>query len=151
MKKVLVDINVILDCLNHRNTFETAAEIIDLCETKAAAGFVGAHEITTLSYFLNKSDKDTARVKTTILNILDIFSVIPIAGNVLREALLSPVTDYEDAVLEVSALAEKLDHIITRNLSDFADSRVPALTPEEFLDTFPTVPPDQRAFPDTRS
>jgi hypothetical protein len=135
MKKALVDINVILDCLNQRNAFEAAAAIIDLCETKTVAGFVGAHEITTLSYFLNKTDKDTARVKTTLLNILDIFSVIPIADNVLREALISPVTDYEDAVLEVSALAEKLDCVITRNLSDFADSRVPALTPEEFLDT----------------
>jgi predicted nucleic acid-binding protein len=135
MKKVLVDINVILDCLNQRNFFETAAAIIDLCETKAAAGFVGAHEITTLSYFLNKTDKNAARVKTTLLNILDIFSVIPITGNILREALLSPITDYEDAVLEVSALGKKLDCIITRNLSDFADSRVPAFTPEEFLDT----------------
>ncbi|GHV18048.1 twitching motility protein PilT [Fibrobacterales bacterium] len=139
MKKVLVDINVILDCLNQRNNFETAAEIINLCEEKEAIGFVGAHEITTLSYFLNKSDKDTARVKTTLLTILDIFSVIPIAGNVLREALLSPINDYEDAVLEVSALAEKLDFIITRNLSDFTDSRVSALTPEEFLDMRRTI------------
>jgi hypothetical protein len=139
MKKALVDINVILDCLNQRNAFETAAAIIDLCETKTVAGFVGAHEITTLSYFLNKADKDTARVRPTLLNILDIFSVIPIADNVLREALISPIADYEDAVLEISALAERLDFIITRNLSDFTDSRVPALTPEEFLDMMRTV------------
>ena len=139
MKKALVDINVILDCLNQRDSFETAAAIIDLCETNTVAGFVGAHEITTLSYFLNKSDKDSARVKTTLLNILDIFSVIQISDTVLREALLSPVADYEDAVLEISAHTEKLDNIITRNLSDFANSRVPALTPEEFLEMLKTV------------
>ena len=77
------------------------------------------------------------------MNILDIFSVIPITGNILREALLSPITDYEDAVLEVSALAEKadfgqIDCIITRNLYDFTDSRVTALATEEFLDTLDT-------------
>jgi hypothetical protein len=96
---------------------------------------------------LNKSDKDSARVKTTLLNILDIFSVIPISDTVLREALLSPIADYEDAVLEISAQTEKLDNIITRNLSDFANSRVPALTPEEFLEMLKT---EQENIPDNQ-
>jgi hypothetical protein len=138
MQKVLVDINIILDCLNQRNFFEAATTVIDFCETQTLLGFVGAHEITTLSYFLNQTDKNMARVRKILLNILDIFSVIPIDDDILREALTSPLTDYEDAVLEVSAVAENLDCIITRNLSDFVKSRIPALTPEAFLDALPT-------------
>jgi hypothetical protein len=41
--------------------------------------------------------------------------------------------DFEDAVVATSAEAAGCEVIITRNLTDFASSPVPALTPEEFL------------------
>jgi hypothetical protein len=45
----------------------------------------------------------------------------------------SPINDYEDAVIEMSSIKEKIDYIITRNISDFKLSRVDATTPTEFL------------------
>ena len=52
MKKVLIDLNIILDFLNKRNFHEEAANIINMCVEKKLFGFIAAHEITTLSYFL---------------------------------------------------------------------------------------------------
>lgn len=43
------------------------------------------------------------------------------------------VNDFEDAVVEVSSMKKKVDYIITRDMSDFASSRVKAVTPSQFL------------------
>lgn len=40
---------------------------------------------------------------------------------------------YEDAVQSITAERIKADYIITRNTKDFRDSKVRALTPEEFF------------------
>ncbi len=41
--------------------------------------------------------------------------------------------DFEDALQAVSAEACGADWLVTRNVADFSQSRVPALTPKDFL------------------
>lgn len=133
MKKILIDLNIILDFLSKRKFHTEAAHLIDLCITKTLTGYMCAHEVTTLSYFLLKEKGNSSKVINTIRDIMDIFTIIPINESILREALLSPIPDYEDAVIDVSARTLQLDCIITRNLSDFKLSRLPVYTPEAFL------------------
>ena len=123
MKKVLIDLNIILDFLNKRNFHEEAANIINMCVEKKLFGFIAAHEITTLSYFLLKEKKDKNKAADIISALLDMFNIIPIDEKILREALFSPVKDYEDAVIEVSAVKNSIDYIISRNLGDFKSAR----------------------------
>ncbi|MCL6336666.1 PIN domain-containing protein, partial [Pectobacterium carotovorum subsp. carotovorum] len=104
MKKVLIDLNIILDFLNKRNFHEEAANIINKNNKKKLFGFIAAHEITTLSYFLLKEKKDKNKATDIISALLDMFNIIPIDEKILREALFSPVKDYEDAVIEVSSV-----------------------------------------------
>jgi hypothetical protein len=68
-----------------------------------------------------------------ILDFLNIFTVVPVDKTLLSDALNSPITDYEDAVIEVSALRHSVDCIITRNIKDFKLSRIPCFTPKQFL------------------
>ena len=133
MKKVLIDLNIILDFLNKRNFHEEAANIINMCVEKKLFGFIAAHEITTLSYFLLKEKKDKNKAADIISALLDMFNIIPIDEKILREALFSPVKDYEDAVIEVSAVKNSIDYIISRNLGDFKSARVQVFTPEQFF------------------
>ena len=133
MKKVLIDLNIILDFLNKRNFHEEAANIINMCVEKKLFGFIAAHEITTLSYFLLKEKKDKNKATDIISALLDMFNIIPIDEKILREALFSPVKDYEDAVIEVSAVKNSIDYIISRNLGDFKSARVQVFTPEQFF------------------
>lgn len=133
MKKILIDLNIILDFLNKRNFHQEAAQLINLCVEKSIAGYICAHEITTLSYFLLKEQKDKTKVVNTLSLLLDIFNIISMDEVILRSALISPITDYEDAVIEVSAMKNNIDYIITRNISDFKLSRIPSLTPEQFF------------------
>ena len=133
MKKVLIDLNIILDFLNKRNFHEEAANIINMCVEKKLFGFIAAHEITTLSYFLLKEKKDKNKAADIISALLDMFNIIPIDEKILREALFSPVKDYEDAVIEVSSVKNSIDYIISRNLGDFKSARVQVFTPQQFF------------------
>ena len=48
-------------------------------------------------------------------------------------ALHNGMSDYEDAVMSETAYRIKADYIITRNEKDYSKSKVPAITPGEFL------------------
>ena len=133
MKKVLIDLNIILDFLNKRNFHQEAARLINMCAENVLTGYICAHEVTTLSYFLFKEQKDKNKVVTTISTLFDIFQIIPIDETILKASLLSPITDYEDAVIEVSAVRFNIDYILSRNISDFKLSRIPTYTPEQFF------------------
>ncbi|MCD1655943.1 PIN domain-containing protein [Treponema zuelzerae] len=133
MKKILIDLNIILDFLNKRNFHVEAAQVINMCVEKKISGYICAHEVTTLSYFLLKDQKDKTKVINTITALLDIFNIIPIDETILRDSLISPISDYEDAVIEVSSMKSNIDYIISRNISDFKSSRIPTYTPEQFL------------------
>ena len=133
MKKVLIDLNIILDFLNKRNFHQEAARLINMCAENVLTGYICAHEVTTLSYFLFKEQKDKNKVVTTISTLFDIFQIIPIDETILKASLLSPITDYEDAVIEASAVKFNIDYILSRNISDFKLSRISTYTPEQFF------------------
>jgi predicted nucleic acid-binding protein len=133
MIKILIDLNIILDFLNKRNFHVEAAQLINMCVEKKISGYICAHEVTTLSYFLLKEQKDRTKVINTITALLDIFNVIPVDETILRDSIISPISDYEDAVIEVSSMKSNIDFIISRNISDFKSSRIPTYTPEQFL------------------
>jgi len=135
MRKVLIDINIILDFLNKRNFYELAKQIIQLCYDKKIKGYVCAHEITTLSYFLEK-DRESEIVNKILISIMDIFTIISIDENILRNALKSQIKDFEDAVIEVSSLQNEVDCIVSRNKEDFAKSKIPCLEPADLLANF---------------
>ncbi|GMO43717.1 MAG: PIN domain nuclease [Termitinemataceae bacterium] len=133
MRTVLIDLNIILDYLGKRNGWEKVAEFFKLVVTKKIKGFVCAHEITTLSYFLSKEKLDRTNIKKIISVIMRRFEIIEVSKEILNNALYSTINDYEDAVIEVSAKEKNIDYIITRNIKDFKQSQIKALLPEEYL------------------
>ncbi len=133
MKKVLIDINIIIDLLNKRNDHESAAKIFDLCTTKKINGFLCSHEITTLSYFLEKFKYQLDQRNLIITKLLDVFSIIPATEQILRDSLHSAINDYEDAVIESCARAENIDFIITRNIKDFKNGKTACCNAAEAL------------------
>lgn len=123
MKKVLLDLNIILDMLNKRMDHESALLIFDFCVKKKVKGYICSHEVTTLSYFLEKQKYDVIKRNKIINNLLDHLSVLTAHEKILRKALVSDIGDYEDAVIDELALNEQIDYIITRDLKDFKDSK----------------------------
>jgi len=133
MKKIVIDINILMDFLFKRTGHEKVLEIFINCTTGALKGFVCAHEITTLYYFLNKSIKDKNKIRLSLSGIMNQFTVIEVNETILNKSLYSDIDDYEDAVIEVSASLNNIDYIVTRNMKDFKNSRVKAITPDELI------------------
>jgi len=137
MKTILVDLNIILDYLEDRDGCEKAGELFAKCFQRKLKGYVCAHEITTLSYYLWKTHKNRTENMKIISRIMQIFDVIEIGKKILEKSVLSNITDFEDAVIVESAIEKKVDCIITRNKKDFINSPIPVMLPEEYLTSFP--------------
>jgi len=131
--KVLFDTNVVLDLLLDRVPHaQTAAVLFSHVESGRSSGCVVATTITTVHYFVEKyRAKQTAR--TAIRDIISIVDVAQVDRLVIDKAIVSSVTDFEDAVLDEAACRCGANAIITRNLRDFKRARVPAYEPEMFL------------------
>lgn len=74
---------------------------------------------------------DTAR--RIVAKLLIALRVCPVDESVLRSALNSSFTDYEDAVQHHAATASLLDAVITRNTKDYKAATLPVFTPTDFL------------------
>ena len=131
--KVLIDANIILDVLEKRQLhFEASAAVWKLCETEQIEGFISALSFANLVYVLRKelSAGDIEDVLTKLGLIFD-FTALEVSD--IQKAAELRWKDFEDAIQSVSAERIKADYIITRNVRDYKESRIPAFTPEEFL------------------
>jgi predicted nucleic acid-binding protein len=132
--KVLIDTNIILDVLCKRLDFyEDSAKIFKLCEIKRISGIISALSIPNIMYILRK-ELDAEKIKEILDMLFLIFSVVDLKADDLKKAADMKFGDYEDAVQSACAARIKANYIITRNIRDFTESRVPAIKPAEFLE-----------------
>ncbi|MBD2385131.1 PIN domain-containing protein [Cylindrospermum sp. FACHB-282] len=133
MKRVLFDSDVLLDILAQRQPFVVAsARALNTVMQKQVQGFVSGHAVTNIFYILRRQiGSETARklIETLLQNI----QIASVTHEVIRQALKSPIKDFEDAVTSAAAMATGLEIIVTRNKADFVASSVPAMLPEELL------------------
>ena len=131
MKKVLLDLNIILDLLTKRMDHESAVKLFDYCAKKKAQGYVCSHEITTLAYFLTKEKFNKFKRNSILSKLLDHLRILTANEKALRNALTSQIEDYEDAVIEELSYQESIDFLVTRDLKDFKKSRKKVYTAAE--------------------
>ena len=130
--KVLIDTNIILDVLCQRpGLFEDSTEIFKLCEVGKVSGIVSALSVPNLVYIMRK-ELDAEKIQEILDRLSLIFYIADLKADDLRKAADINFKDYEDAVQSACAVRMRADYIITRNVKDFAGSRV-ALKPSEFL------------------
>lgn len=133
MKRVLFDSDVLLDVLLNRQPFVIAStQALDLIPTQQVEGFLAGHAVTNIYYILRRQlGSNTAHEK--LASLLELIQVAQVTDQVIRAALQSPMADFEDAVTSAAADAASLELIVTRNLSDFALSTIPAISPKDLL------------------
>jgi len=126
-------LNVVLDVVQKREPHYAASAAVLACVvTGQCQGALPAHAVTTL-YYLVVRYQNKKKAGETVSWLLRYFDIAPVGHEELLRAHALQWPDFEDAVVAVSAAAACCDWIVTRNLRDFADSPVPAVTPEEFL------------------
>ena len=131
--KWMVDLNVVLDVLQHREPFYGAsARVLSKIVRGEASGCLPAHAVTTIHYIVRRH-VDLTAADDAIDWLLANLEVEPQGPGTFVRARSLPFKDFEDAALASAAEAAGCTQIVTRNVADFADSPVPALTPEELL------------------
>lgn len=131
MKRVLLDVNVVLDVLLDRKPFaSSAAAVWSAVEEGRAEGLVSAHAVTTIHY-LNAREVGPRQARDTTEALLSVFEVAGVDGTVMRAALALGWNDFEDAVTAAAARRAKCDALVTRNPRDFKSSPVRLLAPAE--------------------
>jgi predicted nucleic acid-binding protein len=132
--RVLFDTNVPLDNILKREPFyKTAVKLLTMCENGYFDGYVSASAVTDMYYIACRQLKDKEAALEGIKTLLSIVSVAAVSDGEIRRALDLSWDDFEDAVQYAAGERVGVDSIVTRNGGDFADSAVPALSPEAFL------------------
>lgn len=133
MKKVLFDTNIILDiALKRHQFFEHALELFGLIDRKIIIGNITASSITDI-YYISKKERGHTDAINFIKNLVEVVEVIGVDKRVILNALDSAMKDFEDAVQVSASELSEVEIIITRNRSDFANTFLKVMTPQEFL------------------
>lgn len=130
----LVDTNVFLDAILQRIPFSTDSEkVLAASEIEAFEGYCCATSLTDIFYIVRK-ELGVESARKSIETILRTARVAPVNRTTISGALDPRFTDFEDGVICEAAREIGASCIVTRNLSDFTASHVPAMTPSDFLE-----------------
>ena len=135
--KVLIDTNVIIDILEHREPFfQDSYRLLQLGLQGQLDALMSAGAVTDVYYIINRSIHDAGKAKEKILSLKALIIICDTTALDINTALTLNMPDFEDAVIAAIAKREKADYIVTRNEADYTDSPVPAISPNRFLKQF---------------
>jgi len=132
--KIVIDTNIVLDVLLNRTEFLQASHnILKLSAQNKVTGILTTNTITDMFYVLRKNSKDALKSRQAIAQLIKLVTLEAIVPADISLALTSDISDLEDAIVCFAAKRIKADYIVTRNISDFINSPVSAITPADFL------------------
>ncbi len=136
MRKIFLDTNIVIDLLSRRQPFyEEAADIFSLADKKEIELSVSSLTIANTSYVLLKQI-DGNRAKAILRKLRLILRILPLDDKIIGLALNDDTfSDFEDALQYFTALENGKEMIITRNLKDFKNSKIPTFTAKQFIET----------------
>ena len=131
--RFLVDANILLDVLMNRQPHVTdSANIWKLCETGQAEGYISSLTFANLIYIMRK-EINPKGIEIILDKLSLIFHFADLTSSDLISAAKLQWNDFEDAVQCVTAKRLNADYIITRNVKDFKESDIIAITPTNML------------------
>ena len=132
--RVLIDTCVIMDAVQSREPFAQDAQAILLAAAnQRIMGCVTAKEMTDIYYLTHRCTHDREATKTLMGRLGVLLDILDTTQSDVRRALASDISDFEDAVMAETALRERMDCIVTRNLPDFSRFPVPVYAPHDLL------------------
>jgi predicted nucleic acid-binding protein len=131
--RVLFDVNVLLDVIEHRQPhIGYSGPALQLAADRVIKGFICASSVDTLA-FLIKRNSSSLTTHAILEDLLQLLEVAPLDGKIIKDALTLRWNDPEDAILYQSACAVGCTYIVSRNVRDFKvkDGEIQIITPKE--------------------
>ena len=136
MKKIFADTNIVIDLLSRREPFfEEAATLFSMADKKQIEISVSSLTIANTSYALLRQ-LDSTMAKSVLRKLRLILKIFPLDDKIIGLALNDETfLDFEDGLQYFTALENRQDVIITRNLKDFKNSTLPSMTAKQFIES----------------
>ncbi|MBQ2593033.1 MAG: PIN domain-containing protein [Candidatus Riflebacteria bacterium] len=132
--RVLIDTCIIVVFLQKREPFFKNSHIIFLAVANYSFdGYITAKSVADIYYIMHHYFHDNNKTRIEIEKLFKLFGVLDTTEFDCKKALLSPISDYEDALMVETSVRNNLDCIVTRNASDYLKSPIKTYSPTEFL------------------
>lgn len=133
MDKVLVDTNIVIDLLTKRKEFyKPASRLFTLSENNEIKLTISSLTFANTFYLISK-ELNATKAKEILRKFKLLVKVLPMDDKIIDLSLNSDFKDFEDAIQYFTALENKIEIIITRNLKDFKLSKIPVMTADDYL------------------
>jgi predicted nucleic acid-binding protein len=135
MKSIFIDSDVLLDIILERRPFyDWALGVLVLVDQGKYLACTSVHSLLNVHYLAKKySGEKSAR--SAIKLLANKLIVVTEDASIVDKAIACDFPDLEDGVQYYAAISAKADIIITRNIKDYKQSKIPVLTAEQFLRT----------------
>ena len=132
--RFLVDTNVLIDLFVNRETTDESREFLKFARLYKNELYATSMSIRDLGYFVKRATHSKEREQQAQIKTYGIMSkIVSIDSDDVINSLFGNMKDFEDSLISESAERNFCDLIITNNVSDFKNSRVPACTPSEIM------------------
>lgn len=134
MSKLLIDTNVVLDLLSKREPFyDSVAKIFSLADKNKLKLSISSLTFANTNYVLTRL-KSAIESREILRRFRVLVQVLSLNDKIIDLALNdSNFKDFEDGLQYYTAIENGQNIIITRDLKDFKESKIPVMTPEEYL------------------
>ena len=146
--KLFIDTNIFIEYFERRLQFDSVRLLFNAMEDGIHTGYISVGSFYTIAYIVDQGFKKRGLnklervdlVRSVLLRILDLVTVIEINNEALRKSINNEVfTDLEDSFQCQVALNGACDMLVTLNTKDFkgiSPSLIKVVTPQQFVDEF---------------
>ena len=133
MHKLLLDTNILLDCVDpSRASHDDALRLLAQCNG-GDMGIASSHSLSDAYYIMSRLyDEPSAREAVRVL--AELVAVAPIDAEETLLALDSNEPDFEDGLVRACAELNDVDFIISRDEKAFRKATIRRVTAREYLD-----------------
>jgi len=132
--RILADTNVILDALTSREPWNKSAEkIFFMAANHTIEMYITASSATDIYYLIRKHLHNAKDAKFIMEKLYSLTGILEVTANDCIDALASPISDYEDAVVERVASRTDMDYIVTRKIKDYQAGDRKIILPDDFV------------------
>ena len=134
MRRVFVDANIVIDLLCERYPwFPQVMRLFSMGDLGQILLYCSSLSLGTASYLMETRKMTSQEIFESINLLCQMCTPTTVDAAVVRNALDSGFTDFEDALQYSSAQTVNADCIVTRNSKDFVASEIPVYELDEFL------------------
>lgn len=136
MSRIFVDSDVILDLLCQREPhYEYSAQVFTLSDEGKVNLYTTSLVFANVYYILRKV-LGIEKAKESLRKLRLLVRVISVDEKQVDLALNSKFSDFEDALQYFTAVKNKMEMILTRNIKDYKEKDIIVQTPEQFIKSF---------------